>query len=990
MIASPSPTVDSENILPVAPKKWNPHLLIYGGVVLFGLLLASSPARNLDLWLHIAMGADIASGKERPGPGFLFDLLVWAGTLSVGPFLMVGLKAVAVAFIASRLLLTSGARFPWVSTFGVGLALMAMANRLSLAPSVLSFVFLAILFRQGWSITLPAKPKTLSLLVLFSLWACVDSSFWLGGLVGILLGTGLLLDGSTREPAAKSAWSLISGSFVGLGIWGILEAIAGGFSQQDWYRPTLTQEYLIQAFATPAGTAFFPLFTMCLFAFLLDLPGWRWARVLPMAGLLIAALVHVRWIPWFALVAGPYLALSLTGYFSRSMGSSPFRENHGAKGLVSFFGGALVVLFLLLAWPGWLQIPPFGPRSWGYDPNPSWARSGEVIKGWVKAGLLKATPIVSVSSQNMATMLGWLHPEIRFVVDPALSGEDPKSQPGRSANARGRSDLILVLDLDRARWVNSASRMILAMPDWNLVGWEGSMALFAPNSLKSLPALTPESSLYKISSNSPIEDNYRDSATPISGAGNWWRTYLDADASWTPDRDFAELCFIFAAKEGRLAPGRALPSWVGAQASATLLAAATWVGGSAPLDATLRLQMPGPVRGPETPPNTPLKPVEGWVLSLQEQFAFAMAKPSPAPIYLAIQSLRKASLRHPDDAQARLLLGKAYLALSTDTLERNWGANLPGLTQLRKVQAARAFAEAARLAPDLAEVHLRLGMQYREFGYLDFALEQLRKHEEIMAQMGPPPRVDPGEYLRQMRENSKQLDAMEAEVKLRRDQWHKESDGLRVYDRVRSAMGFGLAREALMMLLASDVAAFGTNGLQLEIQLLLFTGAADQVEKWTESDILNSVNTNQFHWSRVQALAALGQYGSARGECQSLAFPLEKVAEDQAPRILAGLVISQAILDRIGPDLGLGGWVNQAFTGQLSQRKVEGLAENFRTEADSLALAGLLAVEGGENGIARNLLQQANQLYHTSPQSGWDYPSRAMCDHLLGSLSGSP
>ena len=203
-------------------------------------------------------------------------------------------------------------------------------------------------------------------------------------------------------------------------------------------------------------------------------------------------------------------------------------------------------------------------------------------------------------------------------------------------------------------------------------------------------------------------------------------------------------------------------------------------------------------------------------------------------------------------------------------------------------------------------------------------------------------------------------------------------------------MGFGLAREALMMLLASDVAAFGTNGLQLEIQLLLFTGAADQVEKWTESDILNSVNTNQFHWSRVQALAALGQYGSARGECQSLAFPLEKVAEDQAPRILAGLVISQAILDRIGPDLGLGGWVNQAFTGQLSQRKVEGLAENFRTEADSLALAGLLAVEGGENGIARNLLQQANQLYHTSPQSGWDYPSRAMCDHLLGSLSGSP
>ncbi len=990
MFASPSLTDEADFTPPEPSKIWNTHLLIYAGVVLFGFFLASTPARNLDLWLHIAKGADIATGKERPGPGFLFDLLVWAGTLSLGPFLMVGLKAGAVGFIASRLLLTSGSQFPWVSTFGVGLALMAMANRLNLGPNIVSFVLLALLIRHGWSQNQTSKPKKLSLLVFFILWACLDGSFWLGGLVGLLLGIGMLFDRPTRESADKRAWSLIGASLFGLGLWGILEALSGGVFQMDWYRPAFAQEYLVQAFATPAGTAFFPLVLMCLFAFLLDLPGWRWVRILPMAGLLVAALVHVRWIPWFALVAGPYLALSLGGYFSRSMGKSPFRENHGARGLISLFGGSLIVLFLLLAWPGWLQMPPFGPRSWGYDPNPSWSRSGAMIQGWVKAGQIKASPTVSVSSQHLATTLGWFHPGIRFVVDPALSGEEPKALPGRLTNTQGRSDLILVLDLDRARWVNTASRMILAMPDWNLVGWEGSMALFAPMTNKSLPAITPETTVYQISQGRVIEDNFRDSPIPRSGEGNWLRTYLAPDASWTPDRDFAELCFIFGAKEGRLAPGRALPGWVGAQASATLLAGAAWAAGSAPLDATLRLQMPGPVRGPGTPPNTPLRPVEGWVLSLQEQFAYSMAKPSPGPLYLAIQSLRIASLRHPEDAQARLLLGKAYLALSSDTMERGWGAKMPGLTQLRKVQAARAFAEAARLGPDLAEVHLRLGMQYREFGYLDFALEQLRKHEEIMVQMGPPPRVDPSEYFRQMHENTRQLDALETEVNDRRDKWQKESEGLRVYDRVRSAMGFGLAREALMILLASDVAAFGANGLQLEIQLLLFTGAADQVEKWTESDILNTVDANQFHWSRVQSLAALGQYGSARNECHSLAFPSVKEGEDQSPRVLAGLVISQAILDRMGPDLGLGGWVNQGFTGQLFQRKIEGLAENFRTEADSMALSGLLALEGGENGIARNHLMKVNQLYTTASQSGWDYPSRSMVEYLLRSLDQSP
>ena len=960
--------------------------MIFGSILLFALILASFPARTLDLWIHIAQGADIVAGKGRPGPEFIFDLFAWTGTTFLGPVLMVALKAVAVAFMASRLLGAAGSNYPWVSAFAIGLALLAMGNRLVLSPLVPSLLVFACLLNRFWASDRESFPKPLAVVGLFCFWPCIDSQFWVGGVASLLLGLGLYLDSPRANVGGKSILALVFGSIFGIGIWGGLEAFSGGLSLETWYRPALSPEYLFQALYTPSGIAFFPLALLSFLGFLLDLPGWRWSRILPWAGLLILCLINTRLIPWFAVVAGPFLAVCLANNFGRTLVKGPFKGNPGAATLFHLSTGAFLVLFLGLAWPGWLQNPPFGPRTWGYEPNPSWIRAGEVIQGWIKSGALKEQPTVSVSSRGMARALGWMHPGIRFVVDAALSGEDNRATPGRGVGSQGRSDLILAMDVDRGRWLNAASRMIFAMPDWNLVALEGSMSLYAPKAYEKLPPVNPEQLAFQILPNQPSEDNFRDSPIPEETQDQWWRPFVFSVPSWTPNRDFAEICMFLAERERRLAPGLVLRDWVSAQTCATLLAGASWTVGAAPLDATMRLQMPGPIRGPETPANAPLKMVEMFVLSLQERFAYAMAKPSPAPTYLAIQALRRESAMHPEDDQARFLLGEAYSMLGTQTREMSWTTRLPGLIQLRRIQAARAFAEATRLNPNNAEAHLRLGIQYREFGYLDLALAEMRQHEQIMALRGIPAGAQASEYLREMENNTRQLNSLEEEVNKRREQWQKDSEGTRVYDRVRNAMALGLAKDALETLLSSDVAAFGVPGLQLEIQLLLFTGAADRVVQWTVPELLNSVEAKQHHWTRLQALAAMGQYGSARKEAQFLAFPFDTDESRQPPRVLAGLVVGQAILDGLDLNFGVGGGVSFAFSSQLAYRKMEGLAEDLRGESDGLALGGLMAVESGDTAIARSQFQEAMRVYADSRDSGWDFPSRTLCEYFLPQL----
>src|SRR5262245_2803987 len=89
---SPAPAHD-------APRR--PGVLPAALVAVFAFLLASFPARNSDLWMHLAAGRDLAhapfSGTLPPfGPTWLADLLFFALYSAVGGPGLVLLKALLV------------------------------------------------------------------------------------------------------------------------------------------------------------------------------------------------------------------------------------------------------------------------------------------------------------------------------------------------------------------------------------------------------------------------------------------------------------------------------------------------------------------------------------------------------------------------------------------------------------------------------------------------------------------------------------------------------------------------------------------------------------------------------------------------------------------------------------------------------------------------------------------------------------------------------
>ena len=84
------------------------------------------------------------------------------------------------------------------------------------------------------------------------------------------------------------------------------------------------------------------------------------------------------------------------------------------------------------------------------------------------------------------------------------------------------------------------------------------------------------------------------------------------------------------------------------------------------------------------------------------------------------------------------------------------------------------------------------------------------------------------------------------------------------------AVRLGLWGKARDLLLASDVSAFGDAGTQLEIQLLLRTGRPDDVLKWMTPEVRASLGDFQYHWSRIQAFAAVGDYDAAHDELAAL------------------------------------------------------------------------------------------------------------------------
>src|SRR5579859_1440344 len=95
-------------------RRW-PDIVLALLILAFAFLAASFAARNSDLWLHLATGRAIATGKHTFGTdpfsyttrgvywanhAWLFDLALYAGFSSLGGAAVVAIKAGLVALLA--------------------------------------------------------------------------------------------------------------------------------------------------------------------------------------------------------------------------------------------------------------------------------------------------------------------------------------------------------------------------------------------------------------------------------------------------------------------------------------------------------------------------------------------------------------------------------------------------------------------------------------------------------------------------------------------------------------------------------------------------------------------------------------------------------------------------------------------------------------------------------------------------------------------------
>src|SRR5262245_21668910 len=152
--AVPKPT-PSDHAADTAPGRgqWIAALYVFA----LAILLASFPARNSDVWRHVAAGRDLIESGDFAGiagafvhnssvqQNWLYNLACYALYVSVGGAVLMAIKALLVAATGLIMLYLSRlGRDWWIPAACTTLALLAMSIRVRLMPATVSYLLLAL------------------------------------------------------------------------------------------------------------------------------------------------------------------------------------------------------------------------------------------------------------------------------------------------------------------------------------------------------------------------------------------------------------------------------------------------------------------------------------------------------------------------------------------------------------------------------------------------------------------------------------------------------------------------------------------------------------------------------------------------------------------------------------------------------------------------------------------------------------------------------
>jgi hypothetical protein len=904
---------------------------------------------------------------ERVSPTWLYDVVCYGLFQTVGGPGLVAAKAALVASLAVLLVRVSRTTGGWLIPVAcTGLALLAVGSRALLAPATVSYLLLAVAAREAWRAR--AAWPGWWLTGLFVVWGNTDPWFVLGLAVVALIRVGQWLDdrmtdsppllprlggvallalAAAMNPAHLAGFSLPAE----LG-WGAAPAEGPVPSAHRAVTTPFAWAYLSALGFSPAALAYYPLLGLGLVSFLLALPRWRWERFLPWAGLAVLSALQARAVPFFAVIAGPTLAWNLQEFFAQRHRPAIRPQ---VRVVVSTLAVVLAAAFLVAAWPGWLQRPPFEPRRWAVEPAAGLEQAAEAVRRGHAEGIWPTGSRTLHLSRDTAAAFAWFCPEDDGVLDPRLVAAVGELNAGADAQlAAARIGRVVVHVTARGPELAGLTRLLADSDRWPLLNLEGGFMVFGHRDPAEVGRPDPfrgrELDLDRLAFR-PGEGETVPLA-PAVARRRWW------DAFWRPalpaagDRDVATVLLLKAEVLRGSARMRHLAAWEAHQAAALIAAAAGWVGPGAAADTALRLIV---LRPPLPPSGGEYPPITRFTFECYQPFALARDDAPPGLLYAAVRAARRAVATNPADAGSYLVLGQCYLRLLAGTRERVWAVHLPQLAQLRQAQASAALNRAVALNPGLAQAHLELGRLYHQIGYLDLALCHLQAYRA-------------GSGTGREAVTDAELAELAAVVDRQLTEFGPESVRARLADRARMALQRGLAGKARALLLESDVSAFGPRGTELELDLLLRTGRPEDVRDWTAPEVQGSLGATQYHWLRIQALAAVGEYAAADTEVAELVG-----ADRLAPARVAGrfaVRMGRALLDEQPAGLGLPALLGRVVAQFDFWHAMEQEKAALVRRADAAVLGGLLALEAGDVERARSAFRAVLAYAQDSPAGG--------------------
>jgi hypothetical protein len=1082
-----------------APRPTALDVLFALFVVVLAFLLASTPARNSDLWLHLAAGRSLVRGQATFGTdpfastttgvfwvnhSWLSDALLYAiHELGDGRALVIA-KAVLVAGLAGLFLCfrRRGDRLGIVA-LAAAAAILALGPWLVLQPVLFSLlgVVLTLYLLERPSLTdgsraERARSQRWLLVPLFALWANFDTWFLLGpALVGLYAvgeglsylvadrrlsplappGRGVEGEGRSPEPLTPDSSPRSTGArgvspSAGFARPGELRTLVlltlGGLAacfltpyhyhtlalptplglshvEQALMRDPLGHGLVVSPFTTPyatapafasaGGWAYCLLLTAGLASFALRGRALHPGRLLAWLALAALSLYQARAIPFFAVAAGPMLALNLQEWARTTAPSIRVRRLQAAARGVGVLAG---LALLVLAWPGWLQPAPYNPRAWTVEQDESLVRLAQTLNKWHEDRQFRPDRCALTFSPEVAHYLAWFCPSEKGFLDSRwplfdevaddyvgmrralLRPEGPGSDPalGLLLDVH-RIDRIILHDSDFGRTSRAFRGLLSDGNEWELLAIQGSAVLFGrrtgaessspwkPLDLRR-PAYHPEADL-------PVLPEAARAPEPSGPFDPFYRIRDDRSSN----RAEAALYLIYFDLLADRARAQLGTQWLTAQATGLLGSGSGSEPAGTAIALAVRLSLTPllPASSSNPPPPSEAEGMQRVGGQLVAGFMATRDRGPPDALLLAVRAARRALSTNPDDAGAFLFLGEAYLRLATQTRELSWQTALPLLGPIRRGQALTALEQAVLLRPDLDAAHALLAQLYFEQGQMDRALDHLRARlriaEREMATGGPDVR-SAGERRSILQHD---VEALEGLVRHSETIYAANTEGktalLDVVERARLAARHGLTRKSLEMLLQSYPAIFGKTGTQMQLELMLKSGRAYEVRAWLEPKHEELLDYSLFHSLQAQAAAACGDYAAADAELNLLSVPLRQAGvsgEQVLPvREAVALQVGGAVL--AGPVFGAGpaGLASSGFQQFEVLRPVGGAVSLLGQEADSEVLRGLLALESGAVGVARGHFRAALEVWKgddaAAAGAGVDFRARPIAQYEM-------